>query len=370
MKKTRLFIFITALLITLLMVVGCDVSPSFNTSIPEGCVNVRLNIAGDRRLDVSSTVPNEITDWKYSLTPLWDYGEEIVSEKIHGIAVWEDLVDNNIGWVTPGYWKVEIYGIYLKEGYGSGYVYYGETEVYFNENNTNAVVYMKPYENANNATIEIDITQPNLSETNSEYYYCYSIKGVGGNSAMERNGVLTKDTSTANNYIGKVSQLKADYYTINISIYRNKAGLTDLSAIKTGAELIGGEVAGIFVQDRATVIVGGTIDPSSFVQGQLNVSSVNVKGLMSRETFSKTENGISTSFSVVDETVITGEKEYTPSYQWYVNGVQQSETSKNFAYTFETYGPKEISCIIVYTSGKEVYTATVKDTFTLTPSSV
>ena len=370
MKKTRLFIFIAALLITLLMVVGCDVSPTFNTSIPEGCVNVRLNIAGDRRLNVSSSVPNEITDWKYSLTPLWDYGDETVSETIYGSAVQKDLVDNNIGWVTPGYWKVEVYGMYIKEGYGAGIVYYGETEVYFNESNTNAVVYMKPFEYMNNATIRIDIIQPNLSETNSEYYYCYSIKGVSGNSAMERNGVLTKDTSTANKYIGEISQLKADYYTINISIYRNNTGLTDLTAIKTGAELIGGEVIGIFVQDMATVIVGGTIDPSNFVQGQLNVSSVNVKGSMNRGVFSKTETGISTSFSVVDETVITGEKEYTPSYQWYVNGVQQSETSKNFAYTFETYGPKEVSCVIVYTSGKEVYTATVKDTFTLTPSSV
>lgn len=370
MKKTRLFSFIAALLLTLLMVVGCDVSPALNTSIPEGCVNVRLSIAGDRRLDVSSSVPNEITDWKYSLTPLWDYGEEIVSETIHGRAVQEDLVDNNIGWVTPGYWKVEVYGWYIREGHGFGIVYYGETEVYFNENNTNAVVYMKPYEYANNATIKIDITQLNLSETNSEYYYCYSIKGISGDSAMERNGVLTIDESSANKYIGEVSQLKADYYTINISIYRNKAGLTDLTAIKSGAELIGGEVVGIFVQDMATVIVGGTIDPSSFVQGQLNVSSVNVKGLMSREAFSKTENGISSSFSVVDKTVITGEKEYTPSYQWYVNGVQQSETGKNFTYTFETYGPKEVSCVIVYTSGKEVYTATVKDTFTLTPSSV
>ena len=61
MKKNRIFIFIMALMITLLLVVGCDVSPSLDSSIPEGCVNVRLEIADGRGLDVSSTVPNEIS---------------------------------------------------------------------------------------------------------------------------------------------------------------------------------------------------------------------------------------------------------------------------------------------------------------------
>ena len=56
-----------ALMMTLLLVVGCDVSPSFDSSIPEGCVNVRLEIGDGRGLDVSSTVPDEITNWQYSL---------------------------------------------------------------------------------------------------------------------------------------------------------------------------------------------------------------------------------------------------------------------------------------------------------------
>ena len=369
MKKNRIFIFIMALLMTLLLVVGCDVSPSFDSSIPEGCVNVRLEIADGRGLDVSSTVPDEITNWKYSLTPCWEYGDEAVSETPYGKRDMEELVDNCIGWVTPGLWKVEVYGMYIKDDHGIAAIYYGETEVYFNENNTTAVVYMKPYEYKEMATVNIEITQRSLSETNSEYYYCYTIEGVSGENAMKRSGVLTKDSSSGTYKAGE-SNLKADYYTINIAIYRNVKGLTDINAIKTGAELIGGETVGVFVKALSTVTVGGTVDPSDFVQGLIDVSSVNVKGSLNRGAFSKTNDGILTSFSVDDNSVISGNKTYTTTYQWYVNGVQQNETGISFSYTFNTYGPKEVSCVIVYTSGKEVYSATVKDTFTLTPSSV
>ena len=359
-----------ALMMTLLMVVGCDVSPNLDTSIPEGCVNVKLNIVDGRQLDVSSTVPNEITDWKYNLIPLWEYDEDqVVSEPIHGEVYMGDLVDNNIGWVTPGFWKVQVYGIYAEEGNGFVIIYYGETEVYFNENNTNAIIYMKPFEWGDLATITIEITQPNLSESNTDYYYCYSIKGVSGENAVERNGILNKDKTSTNKYGITESNLKADYYTINISIYRNKAGLTDFTEVKKDAELVGGEVVGIVIHDGATVTVSGTVNPSDFVQGQLIVSSVNVKGVMNRGFFSAADDGIATSFEVIDNTVITGNKTYTHSYQWYVNGVlMQDGDNKAFSHTFKKYGPKEVSCVIVYKSGTEVYSATVKETFTLTPS--
>ena len=368
MKKNRIFIFIMALMMTLLLVVGCDFSPSFDSSIPEGCVNVRLEIADGRGLDVSSTVPNEITNWKYSLTPCWEYGDEAVSETPYGKRHMDELVDHCIGWVTPGLWKVEVYGLYIEAGYGTATVYYGETEVYFNENNTTAVVYMKPYEYKEMATVNIEITQRSLSETNSEYYYCYTIEGVSGENAMKRSGVLTKDSSSGTYKAGE-SYLKADYYTINIAIYRNKKGLTDINAIKTGAELIGGETVGVFVQDMATVTVGGTVDPSDFVKGIIDFSAVCVSGTITRSENLAKDTDIS--FVVTDSSTCSDSSKYSVSFQWYVNGsLKQDSDSNSFSFKFGTYGPKEVSCVIVYKptgDSSKAYTATVKDTFTILP---
>ena len=49
MKKTRLFIFITALLLTLLMVVGCDVSPA-SENADNDLVMASISIASSRSL--------------------------------------------------------------------------------------------------------------------------------------------------------------------------------------------------------------------------------------------------------------------------------------------------------------------------------
>ena len=144
MNKTRFFIFIMALMMTLLMVVGCDVSPNISSVIPKGCVNVSLNIEDGRTLNVSSTVPSEINYWQYSMTPLWNEGASIGNEEIYGVASYKELKDNNIGWVTPGLWKIEVFGLYVEPGY-FGYLYYVESEIYINENNDQVFVYLKPY---------------------------------------------------------------------------------------------------------------------------------------------------------------------------------------------------------------------------------
>ena len=53
MKKTRFFIFITALLITLLTVVGCDVSP-VTDFLEKDLVKASISINGSRSL-ISNT---------------------------------------------------------------------------------------------------------------------------------------------------------------------------------------------------------------------------------------------------------------------------------------------------------------------------
>lgn len=369
MRKSRVFIFIAALLVTLLMAVGCDVSPNLvDSSVPEGCVNVNLNIGDDRKLDVSSTLPSDITNWTYSLTPLWSYGDTAVSETIYGIATNKPLDSNNIGWVTQGYWKVQVYGNYVTDGNTTGTIYYGETNVYFSENNTSAVVYMKPYEGTEKGSIEIEITQPNLSESNSEYYYCYSISGVTGDTSSARSNLLSFD-KTSKTYKASETGLKPDYYNVNISIYKNNPGLTNVSDVKQNGTLIGGEIIGVFVQEDATVTVTGTVDPSDFVKGIIDFSAVCVSGTITRSENLAKDTDIS--FVVTDSSTCSDSSKYSVSFQWYVNGsLKQDSDSNSFSFKFGTYGPKEVSCVIVYKptgDSSKAYTATVKDTFTILP---
>ena len=123
MIKTRLFIFITALLLTLLMVVGCDVSPSITNSIPGGCVEASLMVSSSRDLEfyvngreeplVGISEISKAVYFYYTLESLWTVDDPL--EKPYGeVTVWDSQRlpdDGKLGWVTPGRWKVSIYGL-------------------------------------------------------------------------------------------------------------------------------------------------------------------------------------------------------------------------------------------------------------------
>ena len=149
MKKNRIFIFIMALMMTLLLVVGCDVSPVLDSFIPKDCVEVSVMVSSGRDLDYYVKDGSKIEDYDsfsklhggfyYKLEPQWSYTDE---NKPYGIvSKLEKLPENGkIGWVTPGCWKISIWGY-------NNYVpaFYGEQIVYFSSNNSSTVVYIEPY---------------------------------------------------------------------------------------------------------------------------------------------------------------------------------------------------------------------------------
>ena len=383
MRKTKLFIFTLALMLTLLLGVACDSAPVSvpeENGIPFGCVQAYVSFGNGRSLTSTPSVPNEITNWDYKLEPLWKYSDT-VTETIHGSTDWSPLPDNgSIGWVTPGLWKVSVYGSHIMEGGRFATLYYGETEVYFSNNNSSATVFIKPFENKSYGNVNFDIRQPYLSETNDEYYYVYSIKGLSGDKAYHREGLLEKGEVVGGfiPYTCKIEKLKADYYNISVMIYRNEKNLTDLSIIKSGS-VIGGQVLGEFIQDMATVNVSGTLDPSDFVEGRLNVSSLTVSGEMTPSENIAINNAAT--FTVTDKTSSSKKSDYNISYRWYVNGVEQTsgiaygtnsngETTTTLTHSFTKYGPKEVSCVIAYqlkSDTSKVYTSTVRESFTINP---
>ena len=374
MKKTRFFIFITALLITLLIVVGCDVSPVSDV-LEKDLVKASISINGSRSLiNNTNDSLSSVEHFDYMMEPMWKIDEKNISEKIYGIqSEWRVHLpdDGVIGWVTPGLWKVSIYG-YNKSAV---LIYYGETEVYFSSVNSNATVIMSPYKGKE--SIEIDILQPMLSSNPYEYNYIYKVIDSSGNIAVSNGnrveGVIEIDTTKSNNITGNykatISDLSFGMYSIVVYCYRNSSAtssqIKSVSEIENG-ELIGGEVKKLFLcfnYDQPFVI-NGTLDFSDFVKADLDSSPIVVSGSLTSSISGKTAN-----FTLKDNTHTNGSTSFNFSYQWYVNGVlMQDSTSKVFSHSFEYYGPKEVSCVIVYKSETEVYSAIVKDTFTLTPS--
>ena len=115
MKKTRFFIFITALLITLLTVVGCDVSPVSTRT--DNLVLASISVREARAL-VSNGEDNALSEVKHfscKLEHRWsiDGTTDTYTEEIYGDKeiVYENIAEDGVlGWVTPGKWKVTVYG--------------------------------------------------------------------------------------------------------------------------------------------------------------------------------------------------------------------------------------------------------------------
>lgn len=369
MKKTRLFIFITALLITLLMVVGCDVSPSINTSIPRGCVEVSLKVVDSRSLNAEMNFDSQtVVHWGYALKSQWN--DQDFEEKIYGNVSYSELPDNGyLGWVTPGLWKVTVYAL----GEGGTPLYIGEELVYINDENNCISVYMKPYSyQDNNPKLLFNITNRDIVDIQTGYdtYYIYTIKDINGNVVEVQNseGFVFSSNGTQKT----ITTLPAGYYNVFVGLYIGKKGLTSIEDVKndSNSEMIGGEVLGVYLPAFSEATITGVLEPSDFVKGQLDISLVIVSGSISHDY-----NTIDTeiTFTLKDSTMADSEKNnYNIAYDWYVNGVKESDqtTETEFTYKFSTYGPKEVSCVVTYQHKElteRVYTATIKDSFTITP---
>ena len=371
MKKTRLFIFITSLLITLLMVVGCDVSPSITNSIPEGCVEASIMISSSRDLDYYVTGGNKIVDPDslssvlklcYSLEPQWAYDE---LDKPYGEVFWADLSsDGKVGWVTPGLWKITVFGINE-----NGIAFQGEQEVYFSSKKDTAVVYLKPAEG--DSTLDVELTQPMFSSETKEYIYEYSLVDCSMTTIKEGSFSLSSvvyddiGDPLSGTYVAKIETIPAGSYSLSIKIFRNNESKDDLAHT-----LVGGITKGLFLFGGNNFTLKGTIEPSDYTLGNIDISLIAVSGNIFHD-YNTIDTDIT--FKLKDSTMADSEKNnYNITYDWYVNGVKESDqtTETEFTYKFSTYGPKEVSCFVTYQHKElteRVYTATIKDSFTITP---
>lgn len=359
MRKSRVFIFIAALLVTLLMAVGCDVSPvSPSNNIVEATIAVSSNDKY-RSLDFETEIG--ISHYEYVMIPLFDYPAG--SDKIVGavgkiensvISGWEELpADGVVGYVTQGKWKIYLRAV----GENNEELFISEREEYFT--NTNKVTTMLLQPSGDGNTLVISLNQQFLSENIYEYNYLYVINGIS-DSSFVKTGKLVLDetnyTSFSGNYSATIDNLDAGYYSVRLLQYKNTGatGPLDESDIWYGTP-VGGKGVFISLYGSQAKTISGVVDPSEFVEAQIDMNVVNVVTSLS-VVQDQTDSRIC-NFTLVDSTVAPDG--YTATYKWYVNSDEVQNTNDNpkvFNYTFSKYGKKNVTCITVYSkeeSGKK-----------------
>ena len=265
MKNNRIFIFIMALMMTLLLVVGCDVSPVLSKDL----VNAKIDIESDKNFrSLNFEVNADVVRYEYVLVPLFEHPEG--SDRIVGvvgnvnngvISGWKELPeDGALGFVTQGKWKILIRALSDK----NQELFVSEREVFFNNSNNTTTMMLQPSGDGNTLTISLD--QQFLSENIYEYNYLYIIDGISDPS-IHITGKLTLDEANiseySGNYSAKIQNLNAGYYSIRFLQYKNSGatGPLDEYDIWYGIQ-IGGKGVFISLYGSQEKTISGFIDNS------------------------------------------------------------------------------------------------------------
>ena len=149
MKKSRVFIYIIALMSTLLMAVACDSAPSILESNADnnGCVPAYLNImsADSRGINVTG-LDTAITYYRVALIPEWStldsgapiYGQIGTRTAEGGVEYGEKTFASQssieLGYVTPGKWTVYVSAYnkdkkMIMEGFSSSFINYSSSNI-------------------------------------------------------------------------------------------------------------------------------------------------------------------------------------------------------------------------------------------------
>ena len=373
MKKTRLFIFITALLLTLLMVVGCDVSPVSNDN---DLVKASISVSNSRDLQVVGG-DSTITSYKIAMIPEWEAtsaSDPIVGKKgsrTNGVVDgWEDIeylkendqISIDLGYVSQGKWT-----IYLNAYNDTGdLIYSGCTTTYLNKNSINDIfILMKraisdtsfgylyfsiSLNRLNLSDTDQNIVDGVISEENNIYRMGYII--INSNGEIEEEDYIPLSSVNSHYaYFGDSLdpiKLKSGEYTVVVSLLKNGSvigGITKLVSIYPGNK----------EEIYSWILVQGDVTPSDFIQVGIDFPAPEITA---KVTYSET-NGIYTcedTFNEIDgydryfRWFIDGEliEENTAYAKWIVEDITTDGNKSTMSCSFSKFGEREIRCEVVY----------------------
>ena len=384
MKKN--FLMVAALLIAaMLMVVSCtqEVAPK-----NDGLVEAILAVDFGKDVAVTSLNGETIT-YEYTFIPKWDtltngtvpYGAVNSAKKLNTTtSVTGDTVTENIGYVTPGLWELEVKGyIEYNDTSKKAKVLEGKRTVYVNNANTNAssnivtVSILVAPVSEGEGSVYFNLQMQNLNDNNKIKYSIVNVDGESKTEGELTSTTMVSTTSDAYKYEETVTKVKAGFNTISITVDGYEGGITKTFLLLPGK----------------TINITGSVYPSRFKNVDVSIFTVDVsKGTMSIAKAGSTgtvtvTDGACTldanteyTFQYNDEnlndyltpneiaaTGLTGE--FKKAYEWYVNGeivtaATQSSYTKNFG---TAYGDYSVTCKIVYTytEGKTVLKTWIGD---------
>lgn len=377
MKKTRLFIFITALLLILLMVVGCDVSPA---SMNNDLVKANISVSNSRDLQVVGG-DSTITSYKIAMIPEWEAtstSDPIVGKKgsrTNGVVDgWENIshTEENgnlsfyLGYVSQGKWSIYI-NAYNKDNI---LIYSGSVTTYINATSNNIVIFLKregSISGVGRLGFNISLNRLNLTddfikdenglidESGNVFRLRYEIIDVNNDSVKEGyiplasklgphfvfGDFVTPIILTPNDYTIIVSLVKKDINGIESKI----GGITRLVSILPSET---------DDYDSWTKLMG-EVTPSDFIQVGIDFPAPEITAEV---TYSET-NGVYTCEDTFNKIAgydryyrwfIDGEliEENTAYTKWTVGSITTNGNTSTMNCSFSRLGEREIRCEVVY----------------------
>lgn len=382
MKKNRIFIFIMALMMTLLLVVGCDVSPVANNNL----IRASVNISDSRDLQVVGGDGN-IAYYKIAMIPEWS--ETSVDEQIVGkkgsrdengnITSWEDVsyskengnVAIDLGYISQGKWSIYI-NAYNKE---NALIYSGNTNGYISKDNDNiSIILARANDKQLYGYIGFFITLNQLFITDTElvgtyglnYGLKYEVYSLDGNMVLDKDiDNYLKVYSLLDNKINFGSwnesiRFAADDYYVTIKLVKDPK--------KSSEEVIGGITRFVSVYPGSSedayswTMIHGEVVPSDFIQVGIDFPAPDIIATMSyvndggKYTFTcahkydtAAEGFVRYYRWFIDGELVSENKEYA---KWVTSGISINSSNGQeesvMECTFLGYGDREVRCEVVY----------------------
>lgn len=349
------------LIVAMLMVVSCsqEVAPKNENN---GLVEASLSVGYGRNITVSGKTDADGLTVQYKMTPQWtdNYDDEVTNPAVD----WTVLEDGNLGWLTPGYWKIEV-----KASKDSKDVFAGNVSCYFTKNSTGATVYLEPVNgDTNDCSITItvsmqeiketvEVTDPDTQETSEElrsYKLQYEILSGTGNSVVARTDMDVETDSTNTNkivtYSNSKGNLAAGFYTAIVYV------------VDANNQTVGGIRNGFLLTDGDNATLTGHIEPADYSNVTINAVYVDVNiGLVDGEQSITEDGDYQVVVTATDSTRVPSYAGgFSKTYIWYVDGEQYGQVANSLSeanplsgsqtLTFENPGYKNIACQAVYKS--------------------
>ena len=379
MKKSRVFIFILALMSTLLMAVACDSAPSIleSTADNNGCVPAYLNVmsADSRGIEVTG-LDTAISYYRVALIPEWStldsgapiYGQIGTRTAEGGVEYGEKTFASQssieLGYVTPGKWTVYVSAYnkdkkMIMEGFSSSFINYSSS---------NINISLLPATRGEMGYFNVPyIHMQKLSDDHSVRYrvrYVLSsnneVKYSGDLLPFEMEGMYAYYTykETDGKLVAAPLPVVPGQYILTISLEEKDVEGTFNS--------IGGITKVINISPGQTTHVNGTLQPSEFKSVGIDFTFPQVSVSMSKVDTSVQKKDESIVFQCTDNSDVDLEV-FNRVFYWFVDGEMITRTDNyingkcsvtkigsngsnvsSLECKFSSYGRREIRCEVVY----------------------